>query len=242
MAIIYRTAGGWGAGKGSNLTAAEVDGNFWDLHGRVDTLETTPPAPNNIDDITVSGSQMTITMEDASTFGPFTLPTARWRWRDTWEDATVYTVNDFFRDDEGNVYLVLIGHTSAAPFDPDLESSGNPVYELILDVSTIGSGSAIVTVATTTYTLLAENAGGYHTCTHASGCTVSLEAETTGGWTAGMEFHFRQSGAAQVEIDPVSGVTISAKSGSTYKTAEFGSVITIKYMGSDTWHLFGDDA
>jgi hypothetical protein len=39
MAIIYRTSGSWGAGKGSNLTAAEVDGNFSDSDTRVVTLE-----------------------------------------------------------------------------------------------------------------------------------------------------------------------------------------------------------
>jgi hypothetical protein len=81
VAIIYRTAGAWGAGNGANLTPAQVDGNFWDLHGRVDTLERTPPTPNNIANITATGSQMTITMDDASTFGPFTLPTGIGRTR-----------------------------------------------------------------------------------------------------------------------------------------------------------------
>lgn len=31
MTITYRTAGAWGAGKGSNLTAAEADQNFYGL-------------------------------------------------------------------------------------------------------------------------------------------------------------------------------------------------------------------
>ncbi|KEC73137.1 hypothetical protein RLPCCGM1_c1253 [Rhizobium leguminosarum bv. phaseoli CCGM1] len=72
--ITFRTAGAWGAGKGSNLTPAEVDANFYDLDGRVAELEDNPPGPNQIADITQVGDQITIVMEDASTFGPFTLP------------------------------------------------------------------------------------------------------------------------------------------------------------------------
>ncbi|MBB2841261.1 UNVERIFIED_ORG: hypothetical protein GGE64_005043 [Rhizobium etli] len=72
--ITFRTAGAWGPGKGSNLTPAEVDENFWDLDGRVSEIEDNPPSPNQIADITQSGDQITIVMEDASTFGPFTLP------------------------------------------------------------------------------------------------------------------------------------------------------------------------
>ncbi|MBB2698972.1 UNVERIFIED_ORG: hypothetical protein GGI66_003649 [Rhizobium esperanzae] len=72
--ITYRTSGAWGAGKGSNLTPAEVDENFNDLDGRVSELEGNPPTANQIADITQVGDQITIVMDDASTFGPFTLP------------------------------------------------------------------------------------------------------------------------------------------------------------------------
>jgi len=72
--ITFRTAGAWGAGKGSNLTPAEVDENFHDLDGRVTEIEDNPPSPNQIADITQDGNQITIVMDDASTFGPFTLP------------------------------------------------------------------------------------------------------------------------------------------------------------------------
>ncbi|MGR9317278.1 hypothetical protein ACU8LZ_12605 [Rhizobium leguminosarum] len=72
--LIFRTAGAWGAGKGSNLTPAEVDENFHDLDCRVTDLEDNPPTANQIADITQDGNQITIVMDDASTFGPFTLP------------------------------------------------------------------------------------------------------------------------------------------------------------------------
>ena len=94
MAIVYRTAGAWGGGKGSNLTAAEVDSNFYDLHGRVDTLESGSMAPAEIDDITVLGREITITLTDARSFGPFDLPRTYFSWRGEWAPTTNYYSND----------------------------------------------------------------------------------------------------------------------------------------------------
>lgn len=74
MTMTYRSAGPWGAGKGANLTAAEVDGNFWDHEGRINGLETSPTPPNGISNITVTGSQMFIYLDDATVLGPLTLP------------------------------------------------------------------------------------------------------------------------------------------------------------------------
>lgn len=74
MTLTYRTSGAWGSGKGSNLTAAEIDGNTYDLDQRVAALETDPPEPNQISNITQSGNTITIHLEDGTTFGPFLLP------------------------------------------------------------------------------------------------------------------------------------------------------------------------
>ncbi|RWO90942.1 hypothetical protein [Mesorhizobium sp.] len=73
MTITYRSV------KGSNLTATEVDDNFHDLDDRMTELEDNPPEPVNISNITVVGTQMTIYLEDATVFGPFTLPQANFR-------------------------------------------------------------------------------------------------------------------------------------------------------------------
>lgn len=74
MPIIYRTTGAWGPGKGSVLDPAEIDGNFWDHEQRLDELETNPPEPNQISNITQTGATITIYMADGTTYGPFTLP------------------------------------------------------------------------------------------------------------------------------------------------------------------------
>ena len=121
MAIVYRTDDGarWGAGKGSNLAPAEVDVNFWEVVQRLVSLETNPPAAISVDDVTVAGNQLTVHLTDGSTRGPFTLPTAQWRWTGAWRTATVYFVNDIFSFD-GAIYRVAVSHTSdATTFDPN---------------------------------------------------------------------------------------------------------------------------
>ncbi|MBZ7921669.1 hypothetical protein LAC81_07725 [Ensifer adhaerens] len=74
MTLTYRTSGAWGSGKGSNLTAAEIDGNTHELAERVAELEGSAPEPNQISNITQAGNTITIHLEDGSTFGPFILP------------------------------------------------------------------------------------------------------------------------------------------------------------------------
>jgi len=135
MAIVYRTDDGarWGAGKGSNLAPAEVDVNFWEVVQRLVSLETNPPSAVSIDEITVAGNQMTVHLTDGSTRGPFTLPTAQWRWTGAWRTATVYFVNDIFSFD-GAIYRVAVSHTSdATTFDPNALASSGYVYNLLLN-------------------------------------------------------------------------------------------------------------
>jgi hypothetical protein len=130
MAVIYRTAGAWGAGKGSNLSAAEVDENFWDHAQRILALETDLPSPHEIADIIVNGSQMTIVMDDATTFGPFTLPTATFHWRADWAADTDYFVNDIVKVANNGIYLVRADHHTVAlsTFDPSLLVGGVAAY------------------------------------------------------------------------------------------------------------------
>ncbi|KQU77695.1 hypothetical protein ASD12_18010 [Mesorhizobium sp. Root102] len=73
MTITYRSV------KGSNLNATEVDNNFHDVDDRLTDLEENPPEATGISNITVSGTQMTIYLEDATVLGPYTLPQANFR-------------------------------------------------------------------------------------------------------------------------------------------------------------------
>lgn len=76
VALTFRTAGPWGVGKGANLEPSEVDENFNALDEAVEGLIADPPTAIGIGDITVEGNLLTITLTDATVFGPFELPPA----------------------------------------------------------------------------------------------------------------------------------------------------------------------
>jgi hypothetical protein len=229
--------------KGSNLTADEVDENFRDLDGRVTAVESSPPAPNNIDEITVSGSQMTVIMEDASTHGPFTLPTARWRWREEFADATVYAVEDFFSDpDTGSIYRVLIGHTSATPFDPDLLSGGDPVYELILDASNLGGGLGNFVTKTASFTPAADEANKFFIIDTFNDITVTIPEDATTNFAVGTMFGFIRKfvyGVTTFDHETGSG-GLEYADGQTFKSYRDGSVVYAMKIDDDLWRLWGD--
>lgn len=132
MAILYRTVGAWGAGTGANLTAAQIDGNFYDIEGRLETLETTPLEAVGIDHFVIDGTLLTIVMSDGSTHGPFVLPVAQWRWTGLWASGITYLPGDIVVID-GAVYQVRVMHVSEGTFDPTLYAPEGIVYVKILD-------------------------------------------------------------------------------------------------------------
>lgn len=77
MTLRYRTTGDWGTGIGANLTAAQVDENFYTLKQQIDTVEASGVEGVGITSITVVGTQMTVYLSDGSTQGPFTIQTPR---------------------------------------------------------------------------------------------------------------------------------------------------------------------
>jgi len=125
MAIILRSV------KGSNLTPTEIDGNFSQLLARIVAIETVPPEAVSIDSFTVVGNQLTVIMTDATTRGPFTLPTATWTPAGEWTPATVYLAYNTISNG-GNLYLVLLNHTSEATFDPSEDQGSGFLYARIL--------------------------------------------------------------------------------------------------------------
>lgn len=68
MAIIYRTTGAWGTGLGANLTAAQVDNNFYELAEAITALEENPTAPAEITNITQSGTVVTVHLSNGSSY------------------------------------------------------------------------------------------------------------------------------------------------------------------------------
>ena len=97
--ITYRTTGAWGAGLGTDLTAAQVDMNFWILYSLIVSLQN--EAPVTISYFTVTGNSMWITMTDHYVFGPFTIPQAVWNFRGAFQPNSAYNVNDVFTVENG---------------------------------------------------------------------------------------------------------------------------------------------
>jgi hypothetical protein len=131
--MLYRTNDPtkWGAGKGGNLTPAEVDENFWDLDQRTAVLEAGSPDPVGIDHVSVTGNTFTIVLTDSSTQGPFNLPAAKFNLVGEWAPNTLYVPNSFITE-AGKTYLILYPHTSAAFFDPGAnDGAGHDYYGLL---------------------------------------------------------------------------------------------------------------
>jgi hypothetical protein len=107
MSMTFRTNDytRWGSGQGSNLSAAEVDVNFWTLYSALTALQDHAlTTENQIDYFSVAGNQLFVTMMDHTVFGPYTLPTASWNFRGPWSSTTSYHAMDVVTD-SGSVYL-----------------------------------------------------------------------------------------------------------------------------------------
>jgi hypothetical protein len=122
--IVFRTLGPWGAGKGANLAPGEVDSNFWALAQAIFDLQNDPAVPNGIAAITVSGTQMTITLMDGQVLGPYTLPVLTFRWRDEWLPGTIYAALDVVKVTNLGIFMCQVSHTSGATFDGNLLIDG----------------------------------------------------------------------------------------------------------------------
>jgi hypothetical protein len=134
--ITFRTDNSeWGEGKGARLSPAEVDANFWECISRIIGLEENPIQPANIAAIDVDGNQMTITLTDATEFGPFTLPEAVFEFTDEFEGGKVYKMFDMFTAAQG-MYFVVQPHTAASEFDPAASTVEGPLYKLIFPYPT----------------------------------------------------------------------------------------------------------
>lgn len=142
MALVFRTNGAWGAGKGSKLTPEEVDGNFWDHEQRIAAIETalgSPTAP--ITDIDTDGGVMTITVAGGATFN-VPLPVAAFSAEGTWAHPSHYEYLDIVTVDTEGGYLVLQEHDTETPFDPNRLQGGLPVYQLMFPPGAAGPAGA----------------------------------------------------------------------------------------------------
>jgi hypothetical protein len=242
MAIIYRTAGPWGAGKGANLVAGEVDGNFYDLNARLMVTEGAIPELVSISFFEVVGNSFYIHMTNGTIQGPFALPQLAWNFRGEWVSNIVYYVNDVVTHN-GSVYMVMFSHVSGATFDPNANDGlGHPYYALLLtepsNVLPTGGNigdylykqsstdydctwsppvvfpaQALREAPNPTYTVTLDNIASYVRCINGSGCTVAIPNDVALNFPLSTEISFRQCTDSPVILQPASSVLFSTIKG-----------------------------
>lgn len=144
ITITYHTtsAGEW-SGIGMDLTAAQVDRNFYNVAVKLQELEDSRPQPNEIANFLVDGATMTVVMEDATQYGPLPLPVLQFHWRNAYLGNMVYDPLDTFMVEGVGIYSTIIGHLTPLTFNENLEVDGDPVYNKLFGAD---AGSAAVAI------------------------------------------------------------------------------------------------
>lgn len=134
-ALTYRTTDGtkWGGGLGTDLSASQIDNNFWELYSMVTALQDHAAMSGAmIAYFAITGSNLYVHLTDHTVLGPYQLPTAQWNFRGAWLPATSYATMDVVTD-AGAVYLVLFNHTAAGTFNAGAgDGLGHSYYGLLL--------------------------------------------------------------------------------------------------------------
>jgi hypothetical protein len=147
MTIVYVTTGAWGTGSGTPNSAAQVDGNFYDLDQRIIDLIGDVAAGKRIDHVTYSSNSITFYYTDSTT-DVIPLPVATLQYVGTWMNSTPYDRGNLFTAANG-FYQVLQNHTTPAypaPFDPnatDGSTAQNPLYQLWMPLRDVNYDAAI---------------------------------------------------------------------------------------------------
>ena len=147
MTIVYVTTGLWGAGTGTPNSAAQVDGNFFDLDQRVVGLTGDLAEGKRIDHVTYTSGSMTFHYTDGTT-QVIPLPVATFTYVGQWANSTPYVPGHLFTAANG-FYQVLESHTSPpwpATFDPnatDETTDQNPLYQLWMPIRDVNYDAAI---------------------------------------------------------------------------------------------------
>jgi hypothetical protein len=87
MTIVYVTAGAWGGGTGTPNSAAQVDGNFYDVDQRIVDLVADVAEGKRIDTVTYTTNSMTFHFTDGSS-QVIPLPVATLTYVGTWTNST----------------------------------------------------------------------------------------------------------------------------------------------------------
>jgi hypothetical protein len=147
MTIVYVTTGAWGVGTGAPNSAAQVDGNFYDVDQRIVDLVADLAEGKRIDTVTYSSNSMTFHFTDGTT-QVIPLPVATLQYVGYWMNSTPYAHGQLFTAGNG-FYQVLVDHTTPpipAAFDPNADDGStdhDPLYQLWMPLHDVNYDAAI---------------------------------------------------------------------------------------------------
>ena len=121
MTIVYVTTGAWGAGTGTPNSAAQVDGNFYDVDQRIVDLNADLAEGKRIDTVTYTSNSMTFHFTDGTT-QVIPLPVAIARLCRRLDELHAVSCAATCLARGIGIYQVLEDHTTPAlpaPFDPN---------------------------------------------------------------------------------------------------------------------------
>jgi hypothetical protein len=148
MTIIYVTTGAWGAGTGTPNSAAQVDGNFYDLDQRIVDLNAALAEGKQIDTVTYAPNSMTFHFTDG-TSQVIPLPVATITYVGQWTNSTPYSRGQMVSVRGLGMFQVLVDHMTPplpAAFDPnatDESTDNNPLYSFWMPLYDINYDAAI---------------------------------------------------------------------------------------------------
>ena len=145
MTVIYVTSGVWGAGTGAPLSAAEVDGNFYDVDQRIVELNDDLAEGKRIESVTYTSNSMTFHFTDGTT-QVIPLPIATLEFVGEWTNSTPYTRGQMVSGGGLGIFQVLVDHTTPAPpatFDPDATDGTDPLYQLWMPLRDVNYDAAV---------------------------------------------------------------------------------------------------
>lgn len=146
MTIVYVTTGAWGTGSGTPNSAAQVDGNFYDVDQRVVGLVADLAEGKRIDTVTYTSNSMTFHFTDGSS-QVIPLPIASLTLVGEWTNSTTYLRGNMITGRGLGIFQVRVDHTTPpppAPFNPDAtDGSSNPLYQLWMPLHDVNYDAAI---------------------------------------------------------------------------------------------------
>jgi hypothetical protein len=148
MTIVYVTTGAWGSGTGTPNSAAQVDGNFYDVDQRIVSLLADVAEGKRIDSVTYTSNSMTFHFTDGTT-QVIPLPIASLYYAGEWLNSTPYSRGNMITVRGVGLYQVLEDHVTPplpATFDPaatDETTDNNPLYQLWLPLRDVNYDAAI---------------------------------------------------------------------------------------------------